>query len=159
MYRLVVVSLLAGLMGGCVAWQKDAALMRAEGEARMASYQDQALINGILAERTLYPHHFYLDTELLTAHGLRDLEILAAHYRNHPGPLNIRQGHVDDELYAARLARVEEQLGQWGVAVDEMTMTDTSPGGDGILSQRLYEAMEPGEALTPAAPAGIGVAR
>ena len=149
MYRyLVVAALAAPMLGGCVAWEEEAARMRADNIARMESYTDEAVINGVLTERTVYPYYFYHDTAHLTELGRRNLSILGAYYKNYPGPLNIRQRGTSDELYEARVAEVREHLAQWGVAIEEIEVRDEFPGGDGMPSSRVYEMVQADEGLT-----------
>ncbi|MFP4172499.1 MAG: hypothetical protein ACLFV4_06260 [Candidatus Hydrogenedentota bacterium] len=149
MYRYLVVAVLAApLLAGCVAWEKEAAEMRADNIARMESYTDEAVINGVLSERTVYPYYFYHDTPHLTELGQRNLSILGAYYKNYPGPLNIRQRGTSGELYEARVAEVREHLAQWGVAIEEVEVRDEFPGGDGAPSSRVYEMVEADDELT-----------
>lgn len=145
---MIVVAMLAAVGAGCVAWEKEAAEMRADNIARMKSYTDEAMINGVLAERTVYPYYFYHDTPHLTELGKRNLGILGAYYSNYPGPLNVRQGGVSEELYEARIAAVREHLGEWDIDIEEIPIEDGHAGGDGMPSHRVYEMLQEDPGLT-----------
>lgn len=155
MRQLVLAIALTALLAGCVAWEREAAEMRADNIARMDSYMEEAAINAVLAERTLYPYHFYHGTPQLTELGVRHLTILAAYYSDHPGPLIIRQRDASDELYARRVEEVRGRLGDWGIALEEVLIEDAYPRGPGIASQRVYHMLESDEGLT--ASEGLGV--
>ena len=157
MQRILIVAVSIGLLSGCIAWQEDSARMRAESQERMNSYMDEAVINGVLAERTLYPYHFYHDTSELTALGKRTLSILASYYENHPGTLNIRQGEAPDSLYEARIAMARSYLEEWGIAIGEIDVTDDYPSGAGMPSERVFEMLVNGEGLRAESATTIGV--
>ena len=50
--------------------------------------------NAIITQHTLYPYHFGVDAGELNELGQRDLMVLARHFKDHPGILNIRRGET-----------------------------------------------------------------
>lgn len=90
----------------------------------------------ILAQHTLYPYHFVTDGEELNQLGQHDLDVLARHFRQYAGTLNIRPGEVPAQLYEARVVHVAERLKQAGVEADRVNIADGMPGGTGMSSER-----------------------
>ncbi len=93
--------------------------------------------NAIVSQHTLYPYHFVPDGETLNKLGQRDLAVLARHFQNYPGSLNIRRGDTPAELYDARVAYAVQQLKQAGVKTDRLSVSDGMPGGTGVPSERV----------------------
>jgi len=109
------------------------------------------LENAIVAQHTLYPYHFVANGDGLNDLGRRDFGVLASHFKEHPGPLTIRQGDVPAELYERRVAYVSGQLRQAGVEVSRMGLSDGMPGGTGMPSSRVVLILkEETEELMPA---------
>jgi len=98
--------------------------------------------NAIIAQHTLYPYHFVQDGETLNTLGDRDLGVLARHFQEHPGTLNIRRGDVPDELYDARVTHAVEKLKQCGVKIDRVSVSDGVPGGTGMPSERVVMILD-----------------
>jgi len=93
--------------------------------------------NAIITQHTLYPYHFATDGAGLNDLGQRDLMVLARHFKEHPGVLNVRQGETGAELYSARVAQVQSRLKEAGVDTGRMTISDGMPGGPGMRSEAI----------------------
>lgn len=106
------------------------------------TYTDDMAVNAVIAGRTIYPHHFVEGTASLNARGERSLNILAKHFKDHAGTLNVRQAETDDGLYQKRLQAVRDALVSRGVDVDNVTLADGSAGGDGITSEQWRKPAE-----------------
>jgi hypothetical protein len=126
---------------GCLALGCQERVSREEAGRRF----DMELVNtlnnvgveqAILAQHTLYPYHFVVDGEELNELGRRDLAVLARHFRQRAGTLNIRPGEVPAQLYEARVVHVAEGLRQAGVEADRVNIADGMAGGDGMSSER-----------------------
>jgi len=104
-------------------------------------YNDQ-VDAGIVSQRTLYPYHFVSDSADLNELGQRDLAVLAGHFRDNPGSMNVRQGAVHGELYQARLATVTEGLSGMGVDAARVRLADGYAGGEGLSSARTIHILE-----------------
>jgi hypothetical protein len=98
--------------------------------------------NALIAQHTLYPYHFVTDGEVLNELGVRDLSVLAHHFAQHEGILNVRRGATAPELYEARVTHVLEALKNSGVDTGRMAIKDGMPGGDGMPSERVVTIME-----------------
>jgi hypothetical protein len=98
--------------------------------------------NAIIAQHTLYPYHFVADGAGLNDLGRRDLMVLAKHFKENPGVLNIRKGEAGAALYEARVARVLSQLKEAGVETDRTSVSDGMPGGDGVPSERVVTVFQ-----------------
>ena len=102
--------------------------------------------NAIIAQHTLYPYHFVANGEELNELGLRDLSVLARHFAEREGTLNIRRGEIAPELYEARVTFVIEELKKAGVDTGRMGIADGMPGGSGMPSEQVVTIMrKPGE--------------
>jgi len=93
--------------------------------------------NAIITQHTLYPYHFVTDGAGLNDLGQRDFMVLAKHFKEHPGVLNVRQGEAGTDLYSARVAQVQSRLKEAGVDISRMTISDGMPGGPGMLSETI----------------------
>jgi hypothetical protein len=105
------------------------------------SLKKTSAVNAIIRGRTLYPYHFVEGSAELNDLGHADLDVLANHYRSHPGKLNLRQGEAPAELYGARKKTVLEYLGMAGVEPQTVAIEDGIPGGDGADSERVIQAL------------------
>ncbi len=119
------------------------------------SIHNAAMENAIIAQHTLFRYQFVRNAAVLNELGKRDLDILAAHFKEHPGRLNIRRGNVAADLYEARVKRVVEVLTKAGVDTDAIRISDALPGGDGMPSERVLTILEGGQALESS---GVGQA-
>lgn len=95
----------------------------------------------IIAQHTLYPYHFVINSAKLNPLGERDLRVLAEHLKVNPGPLNLCRGKASSDLYQARVKAVVHSLGQAGVDVDRVEIADRLPGGEGMTSDRVRDAL------------------
>jgi hypothetical protein len=111
-------------------------------EAVVNSMLEVQVRNGVIAQHTLYPYHFEANSEALTEIGERNIRILADHFKNNGGSLNICRDHSSDELYDKRVAQVKSQLEELGVEGDRIVISDGMPGGEGMGSERLVTIME-----------------
>jgi hypothetical protein len=75
----------------------------------------RSIENGVTAERSVYEHHFVPGTSELNPLGLRDLELLARHFRSHGGSLEVRRGEASEDLYLARRVAVADELATAGI--------------------------------------------
>ena len=104
-------------------------------------YVDIGIENAILRQHTLYPYHFVANSGQLNELGKRDLLILAGHYRENPGELNINQGGAADPLYKQRIETCVELLVQAGVDASRVQVDDGLPGGEGMSSRRVVRIL------------------
>ena len=64
--------------------------------------------------------------------GQRDVRILARHFKDSPGQLNIRKSATPAKLYQKRIQKVLSMLVDAGVDRNRIQVGDGLPGGDGI---------------------------
>ena len=127
---------------GCE-WSGKPMADESELNARIVeSIRDTGINNAIITQHTLFPYHFILNGRELNELGNRDLDVLAVHYRNHPGELSVRRGSATAELYRSRLGLVRDALVKAGVDVDRITMADAMPGGRGMSSEQVIHITE-----------------
>lgn len=133
---------LAGLvMTGCYRAKHDPVDERAADVLMANTYSDAAIDNAILAQHTLFPYHFVNEGAALNELGRRDLGVLATHYKEHPGTLNVHRGDASAALYADRLAEVRQALTKAGVKEKRITLADGLPGGDGMASEQVLKIL------------------
>jgi hypothetical protein len=96
----------------------------------------------IIRQHTLYPYHFVEYGADLNELGERDLGVLAAHYRDNPGTLNVRQLGTSNDIYEARLATVTTMLTDMGVDTDRIRLGGGMAGGEGVSSARMIVILE-----------------
>jgi hypothetical protein len=106
------------------------------------SVTENAVNQAIIAQHTVYPYHFVTSAAVLNELGQHDLQVLAAHYAEHPGQLNIRQGDAPPDLYEARRAVVMDSLVKAGVDVSRVAIGDGLPGGEGMPSEGVITILE-----------------
>lgn len=137
-YKIIVIQILAFSLAGCHG-AFPGARERATQNAWMVRHIRESAVNrAIVMQHTIYPYHFESQGAALNALGVRDLEVLAGHYKEDPGQLNIPQGDVSDRLYSARVASVVTALAKDGVQKDRITISSTAlPGGTGMSSERV----------------------
>jgi hypothetical protein len=90
--------------------------------------RDSGVKAAIISQHTLFPYHFETDGDMLNALGERDLAVLSAHLRVHPGQINIPRGSMDAKMYDARVAHVNEALHAAGVNADNVKIVDAMGG-------------------------------
>lgn len=110
--------------------------------AMLNSYNVDAVDHAIIGQHTLYPFHFVTDGARLNELGRRAVDVLAAHFKDFPGALNVRRGRANDALYEARARTVVDALAKAGVDVERMMVSDGLPGGDGVASERVLIIQE-----------------
>lgn len=102
----------------------------------------------VVRQHTLFAHDFVEYGAVLNELGRRHLEILIRHYRQYPGPLNVRRGDASKVLYDARVAAVRDALAAGGVNVQQVEVGSGLPGGEGLSGEyvlvALQEPMRPG---------------
>jgi len=101
-----------------------------------------AVENAIIAQHTIYPYHFVADAGGLNELGQRDLTVLANHFKEHPGILNVHRGDAADALYDARIADVLRRLKAAGVDVNRLSVSEGMPGGSGMASERVIAILQ-----------------
>jgi hypothetical protein len=101
---------------------------------------DTAIQNAIVAQHTLYPYHFVTYSACLNELGEHDLGVLVDHYKNHPGPLNLRRGDAPAELHEARLNFITDRLAKAGIEIG--AIEDGHPGGEGLYSEFILMILE-----------------
>jgi hypothetical protein len=109
------------------------------------SYNDLAMQNAIIAQHTLYPYHFVKNGADLNELGQRDLSILAGHFRENPGQLNVRYDGLSMDIYTARVNLVLDGLKKAGVDEKRIAVSDGMPGGSGMNSERMLKILAAGE--------------
>ncbi len=132
---VVAICLVGGLLSGCEEDARTAADRRFDTEM-VRTLNNIEVENAILTQRTLYPYHFVVDGEKLNDLGQRDFAVLARHFTEHPGLLNVRQGEgISPELYKARVAFVTSRLKDTGIDPARVSISDGMPGGPGLPSE------------------------
>jgi hypothetical protein len=108
----------------------------------VSAYNDTAMENAIIVQHSLYPYHFVNNSEQLNELGRRDLLILAKHFKEYPGQIDVSRDGTNASLYQARLAYVAGQLKKDGVDISKVTISDGLPGGSGMTSSDVGQIME-----------------
>ena len=106
------------------------------------SVNNLAIENAIVSQHTLFPYHFVQNGAELNELGQRDLAVLANHFLEHAGPVNVRKGSVSAELYEARVNHVLDALKQAGVEAERIAISDGMPGGSGMPSENVVKILE-----------------
>ncbi len=134
---VVAICLVGGLLSGCEEDQRTAADQRFDREM-VRTLNNIGVENAIITQHTLYPYHFAVDGEKLNDLGQRDFAVLARHFTQHPGLLNVRQGEgISPELYKARVAHVTGRLKDAGIDPARVSISDGVPGGPGLPAERV----------------------
>jgi hypothetical protein len=103
---------------------------------------NESVDNGILAQHTLFPHHFVVNAARLNELGRRDLGVLARHFLTAPGEVNVRRGTVTAQLYEARVASVRQHMIEMGVDPERITISEGLPAGSGMRSDFVLSVIE-----------------
>lgn len=141
--RIVVLCLLPVLVAGCDRTPRSPQADRPDVNAALVNaFSDAAIDNAIVAQHTLFPYHFEADGAALNELGQHDLKVLAAHYKDHPGPLNVRRGEAPAALYEARVAEVVKTLVAGGVAKNRVSLGNGLAGGEGMKSEQVLSIRE-----------------
>ena len=118
---------------GCPQENPTPQQQRAEVNAWLVeSFRDAAIENAIVREHTIYPYQFIQNSVELNELGQRDVRILAEHFKDNPGQLNIRKSDTPAKLYQDRVQKVLSLLVDAGVDKNRIQVGDDLPGGDGI---------------------------
>ncbi|MBA7588160.1 hypothetical protein ES708_30210 [subsurface metagenome] len=117
----------------------DKSLINAE---LVNALNDTAMRNAIISQHTVFPYHFLKNSDKLNELGERDLAVLAGHFKDNPGQLNVCRNNTTENLYQARVDFVLNRLQETGVAVDRISVSDGMPGGPGMPSERVLSIME-----------------
>lgn len=142
MPAVVALCLVGSLAAGCTEDTKTTADQRLDTEL-VRTINNIEVENAILAQHTLYPYHFVLEGERLNELGQRDLDVLARHFLEYPGILNIRRGEgTTAERYQARVAYVTNRLKEAGVEPGRVTLLDGIPGGSGLASEQVVTILK-----------------
>jgi len=150
LFLALMTSLFCVLMAGCYqSVQKSPE--RAINTELVNSLNDIAMENAVVSQHTLFPYHFIENAAELNELGQRDLTILARHFMENPGCLNVRQDNIPADLYEARVSLVREKLKQAGVKTDRINISDDMPGGSGITSERVVTILDNEQQKTPRA--------
>jgi hypothetical protein len=104
--------------------------------------QDPQIEGAIIAQHTLYPYHFIADSPVLNELGQRDLAVLAEHFKDKTGEVNVHRGSAPEDLYKARVAVVAQTLAKDGVGPSRVQIADKLPGGDGLSSEKVLKVLE-----------------
>ncbi len=134
---IVAICLACGLLSGCEEDKRTAADRRFDREM-VRTLNNVGVENAIITQHTLYPYHFAAEGEKLNDLGQRDFAVLARHFTEHPGLLNVRQGEgISPELYKARVAYVTSRLKDAGIDPARVSISDGVPGGPGVRSEQV----------------------
>lgn len=139
---VVAICLVCGLMSGCEEDARTAADRRLDQEL-IKTLNNVGVENAIITQHTLYPYHFVVDGEKLNDLGQRDFAVLARHFTEHPGLLNVRQGEgISPDLYKAHVAYVTSRLKDAGIDPARVSISDGMPGGPGLPSERVVTVLQ-----------------
>ncbi len=111
-------------------------------EKLVNSFNDTAIKNAIINQHTIYSYHFVNDSDKLNELGMRDLAVLADHYKSNPGQLNVCRDNVPDSLYQARVNFVLNQLKESGIDTERVSISDGMPGGQGMPSEKVLDIIK-----------------
>jgi len=152
----LVIGLVCLWMVGCEQEQKPAQDTRNLDVELVNTVNNVGVENAIIRQHTLYPYHFVADGEKLNDLGLRDFAVLAKHFTEHPGILNIRRAETSTELYEARVAYVMSRLKEAGVETNRVSVSDGMPGGSGMPAEKVVTILqrEPSRSARPSG--GVG---
>jgi len=133
--------LFALLLGGCEPPPLD------DGQTALdiwavGATNDAAIRNAIIRQSTLFPYQFEANGADLNNLGMRDLRVLATHFKAYPGNMNVRRGPESQELYDQRVKRVVACLDRAGVPSGRVSVKDLPAGGDGMPSELMILIVE-----------------
>ena len=106
------------------------------------TYTNMQIENAIITQHTLYPYHFIENSDKLNELGKRDFAVLAKHFAENPGPLNVNKANVPDALYKSRVASVADMLQKAGVEKNRIKIEDGLPGGSGMPAESVVKILE-----------------
>jgi len=148
-FTTMLIGVLCVLMVGCGEYAKEAKppeLDKRQINAGLVNYyNDLAMQNAIISQHTLYPYHFVRNGAELNELGQRDLSILAGHFKENPGRLNVRRDSLSADIYNARVNLVLGRLKKAGVDARRISVSDGMPGGSGMTSERVLKILAAAE--------------
>ena len=139
---VIELALLCVFVCGCNNTHKEAINEGQMNAGLITAYNDTAMENAIIAQHSLYSYHFVNNSDQLNELGRRDLSILAKHFKEYPGQLDIGRDGTSENLYKARVAYVAEQLKKAGVDISKLVISDGLPGGSGMVSNDVVQIKE-----------------
>lgn len=139
---VIELALLCVFVCGCNNTHKEAINEGQMNAGLITAYNDTAMENAIIAQHSLYSYHFVNNSDQLNELGRRDLSILAKHFKEYPGQLDISHDGTSKGLYQARVACVSGQLKKDGVDISKLTISDGLPGGSGMASNDVVKINE-----------------
>jgi nucleotide-binding universal stress UspA family protein len=134
---LLALGVAAALVAGCISKVPPFEDRSDHNAAVVNNVLDQAIRNAIVRQHTLFDYHFVQDSATLNKLGEHDLGLLAAHYKERPGTLYVRQGDTEAEQYEARVNEIKRRLVEAGVDKERIKVVDGLPGGDGMPMTRV----------------------
>jgi hypothetical protein len=156
--NVLVACVVCGLLMGCEEEVKESKTTKNLDVELVNAINNVQVENAIITQHTLYPYHFVTDGEKLNDLGQKDFAVLAKHFTEHPGILNIRRGRTGTELYEARVAYVMSKLKEAGVETNRMSVSDGMPGGSGMPAERVVTIVQREIAVTrPSLSTGTGM--
>jgi hypothetical protein len=141
LYSAIAICLACSLVIGCQEQTQSQTNENLDVEL-VKTINNVGVENAIITQHTLYPYHFVTDGERLNDLGQRDFAVLARHFTEHPGTLNIRRAETSAELYDARVAYVLGRLKEAGVETSRVSVSDGMPGGSGMPSERVVTILQ-----------------
>jgi len=139
---VVAICLVCAVLCGCREDARTAADRRLDTEL-VRTLNNIGVENAIITQHTLYPYHFVGDGDKLNELGQRDFAVLARHFADHPGLLNVRSGDgISPDLYQARVTYVTSKLKEAGIAPGRVSVSDGPPGGPGIRAERVVTILQ-----------------
>lgn len=155
--HILVICLALDLLTGCSEQQAANRDNRSLDVELVKTLNNVGIENAIITQRTLFPYHFVANAGELNELGERDLAVLAGHFAQHPGILNVQRGDVPGDLYEKRIAQVLDRMQAAGVEMSRMSVSDDMPGGSGMTSNRVVTIVERAtEGSTMAGSGGTG---
>ena len=133
--------LFAVVMAGCESAAPEMEISRDVERALLETQYEDARRAGVIRQQTIQPYHFVVYTATLNELGVREIEILATHYRIHGGVLRIRRGDAEEQLYQDRVEEIRSVLRARNVDMSRVRLSDGLPGGDGLASDRVVEML------------------
>ena len=108
----------------------------------ITAFNDTAMENALIAQHTLYSYHFVNNSAQLNELGRRDLSILAKHFKDYPGELNVSRDGASEILYQERITYVIGQLKKDGIDLSKLVISDGMPGGSGMPASDVLQIKE-----------------
>jgi hypothetical protein len=157
--RVVVFCWLCYAVSGCQEDARTAADKHMDTEL-VRTLNNIGVENAVITQHTLYPYHFVADGERLNELGQRDFAVLARHFVEHPGILNLRRANeISAALYEARVAYVTGRLKEAGVEPGRVSVSDGTPGGPGMRSEQVVTILQKNTDLSAKPSSGRTITR